>query len=268
MSATKAVISYLRPSPARPRADSENPSRSVMPLVELPVSVEDARATAPSLEREGFALLRHTSGVTDFTDETQVETVYFPEAEALVKAATGADRVWALPRPVLRSEDHDGNGGRVIRDSTAPVAHVDYSLASIPALVEAAETRRGEKAPPWHRLLLLTVWRSLRPPPQDRPLALCDLATVAAQDLVPADAIANPGALAYSAEFLMLLPSPRHRWRYFPDMVPEEALVFQQLDSAAEGPSGCPHCSFLLAGARPAAPRLSIEARVCAFFDS
>jgi hypothetical protein len=268
VSAAKAIINYVRPSPERPRADSEDPSRSVMPLAQVPVEIEDVRAAAPSLDQEGFALVRHESRVSDFGDESVVDGVYLPEAEALVKAASGADRAWALPRPVLRSERHGESEGAVIRDRIAMVAHIDYSPVSIPALVAAAAQRRGETAPPWRRLILYTVWRSLRPPPQDRPLALCDLSTVAAQDLVPADAIANPGALAYSAEFLMLLPSERHRWCYFPDMLPDEALVFQQLDSAATGPSGCPHTSFLLAGAAVPAPRLSIEARVCAFFDA
>ena len=269
MADVRATIGYLASSTRRPRADSQVPSRSVMPTVEVEILAHDMRGAfpAPSLEKEGFTLLRHESAVDDFGDARQVEDIYLPEAEALVKDATGARHAWALPRPVLRSESHVHMPDGVIADRTAPVAHIDYSARSIPALVEAASSRRGVEPPSWKRFALYTLWRSLRPPPQDRPLALCDLRAVRTEDLVLADAIANPGALAYSAEFLMLLPGPHHRWCWFSDMVPAEALLFCQLDSAASGPSGCPHVSFVLPSAGPSEPRLSIEARICAFFD-
>ena len=241
-----------------------------MPTIDRSVVVQDGRGScpAPSLEREGFTLVRHRSRVDDFEDRDQIESLYLPEVEELIREATGASYAWALPRPVLRSQGHSAaKPPGVVKDSTAPVAHVDYSPKAIPDLVAAAQARRGASAPAWRRFALYTVWRSLRPPPQDRPLALCDLRTVGANDLVPADAIANPGALAHVAEFLMLLPNPTHRWVFFPDMIPEEALLFQQLDSTATGPSGCPHTSFPLPAAGASVPRLSIEARVCAFFE-
>ena len=270
MASVPALIKYLGcPSP-RPRADSEDPSRSVLPTVEVSVLAHDARdaSTAPRLDVQGFALFAHESRVTDFDDADQLEATYLPEVEELVRTASGASRAWALPRPVLRSERHSSTAGLgVVRDVPAPVAHIDYSAGAIPALVAAASERRGERSPSWKRFVLYTVWRSLRPPPQDRPLAVCDLRTVEKQDLVPSDAIANPGALAHDAEFLMLLANARHEWRYFADMLPNEALIFQQLDSASAGPSGCPHTSFAMPGSEAAAPRLSIEARVCAFFE-
>jgi hypothetical protein len=242
-----------------------------MPIVEVPVVAHDARSAspAPRLEAEGFALWAHRSQVDDFGDADQLEATYLPEVEDLVRRATGAAHAWALPRPVLRSKQHlQGSASGVVRDATAPVAHVDYSTGAIPDLIAAAERRRRGEVPDWSRFVLYTVWRSLRPPPQDRPLAICDVRTVDRADLIPADAIANPGSLSHQAEFLMLLPSRRHRWWYFSDMLPEEALIFQQVDSAADGPSGCPHTSFTAPVSADTPARLSIEARVCAFFDS
>jgi hypothetical protein len=154
----------------------------------------------------------------------------------------------------------------VVNDGIAPVAHVDYSRASLAMLTEAAAARRGCATPKWRRLALFTIWRAISPPPQDWPLAICDVRTVRSEDLVAADAIANAGALAYSAEFLMLRQAPRHRWSYYPDMTADEVLLFQQLDSARQGPSGCPHVSFAAPSAQ-ASPRVSIEARICAFFE-
>lgn len=266
---TEAVIQCLGPSPHRPRADSEHPSRSVMPVEPVRVTVEPMRSASPrpSLSAEGFALLRHRSRVTDFENPEQLEHVYLPEAESLVAAETGAAFAWALPRPVLRrAAAWTGGSEGVVRDGVAPVAHVDFSRAAVGALVDAAASRRGVGVPPWRRLVVYTLWRALNPPPQDRPLAICDMRTVAAADLAAADAIANPGALAYSTEFLMLRHSARHRWCWYPDMLPDEPLLFQQLDSDAVGVSGCPHVS-IHAPSPHASPRVSIETRICAFFD-
>lgn len=265
----EAVIQCLASSQVRPRADSEDPSRSVMPVEDVSVFVEDKRRAEvpPSLGEEGFTLLSHRSPFADFDDVERVERLYLPDIETLVAAETGASFAWALPRPVVRRAGVRGETrSRVVNDGIAPVAHVDYSPAALDALAEAAAGRRGRAAPAWHRLVLYTAWRAISPPPQDWPLAICDVRTVGPQDLVPADAIANAGALSYSAEFLMLRKSPRHRWGYFPDMVAEEVLLFRQLDSACDGPSGCPHVSFAAPSAA-ASPRVSIEVRICAFFD-
>lgn len=263
-----ATIIYLRASSVAPRADSDDPSRSVMPTEEVRAFIHDLRGAAPpSLDEEGFALIDQRTAVRDFTDPDELDRVYLPEAEELVRAATGASAAWSLPRPVLRSERHGHLEGGVVRDRTAPMPHVDYPSTSIPFLIGAAEQRMGRPAPPWRRFRLYNLWRSLSEPPQDRPLALCDLRTVDARDLVSAEAIANPGALAYSTEFQMLLPNPRHRWCYFSDMTPGDVLLFQQVDSAATGPSGCPHTSVSAPRAKGAVPRLSLEVRVCAFFD-
>ena len=42
-----------------------------------------------SLDREGFALVQQKSLVKDFYNEDEIKDVYYPEAERLIKAATG-----------------------------------------------------------------------------------------------------------------------------------------------------------------------------------
>ena len=49
-----------------------------------------------SLDKEGFALLHHKTAVTDFYDEEQIKTVYYPECKRVMQAATGAERVVAF----------------------------------------------------------------------------------------------------------------------------------------------------------------------------
>jgi len=62
------------------------------------------RPIAPklSLDREGFALLKKATAVQDFSDEDAVKTVYYPEAEALLRDRTGADRVVIFDHTVRR----------------------------------------------------------------------------------------------------------------------------------------------------------------------
>jgi hypothetical protein len=49
-----------------------------------------------SLDKEGFVLLHQPTAVTNFYDEEQIKTVYYPECECLMQSATGAARVVAF----------------------------------------------------------------------------------------------------------------------------------------------------------------------------
>ena len=55
-----------------------------------------------SLDREGFALVRQESAVKDFYNDDEIKAVYYPEAEQLIKAATGADRVFVFDHTVRK----------------------------------------------------------------------------------------------------------------------------------------------------------------------
>ena len=88
------------------------------------------------------------------------------------------------------------------------------------------------------------VWRALTPPPQDFPLALCDLRTVREDHLIRADSVGNPANGGESVEFYLAPFDPGHRWCYFSDLTRDEVLLFKQFDTAASGPSGCPHTAF------------------------
>ena len=63
---------------------------------ERTVTVYDARGLDLSLDREGFALVRHKTAASDLYDEAIIKSVYYPECEALMKRATGAKKVVAF----------------------------------------------------------------------------------------------------------------------------------------------------------------------------
>ncbi|MES2450995.1 MAG: CmcJ/NvfI family oxidoreductase [Pseudomonadota bacterium] len=265
----RARIGYLADGSSRPRADRIEPERSIVPFVNRELPIHDMRYAADpaSLSGEGFMLVQHESRVADFTDAAEVEEVYLAEVEELVRQASGATRVFALPRPVLRSSRHAPDATGMITEVPAPIAHTDFTDRSIQAAAAAALERAGATGAGTDRVMIYTVWRSLRPPPQDRPLALCDIRTVAMTDLVRADAVGNPGSAEVESEFYLLKASSRHRWCYYSAMTPDEALIFRQSDSVSDGPSGCPHTSFIHPESQGAVPRLSIEVRACVFLD-
>ncbi len=56
------------------------------------VQIADGRHLAEhfSLDREGFELSRHATAVSDFLDDDEVRSIYYPEVERLVRDATRA----------------------------------------------------------------------------------------------------------------------------------------------------------------------------------
>ena len=255
----------------RPVANVVDPSQSHLPEVVETVCVEDLRRAKnqPSLAREGFALLPHRSRVTDFTDAAQLDRIHLAEAEAIVRQATGSAHVYALPMPVLRSDDYAriADPG-LIATHPAPFVHCDYTDRSIGSTVETVLRRAGLASAPTKRVALYNVWRSLRPPPQERPLAMCDMRTVSEADLIRADCIGNDSTPDEDAEFYFVAPNPVHRWCYFSGMTPDEVLVFRHFDSDLPAPSGSPHVAIHDPRCPPETePRLSIETRVCVFLE-
>jgi hypothetical protein len=266
----EAEIQYLRDARVRPRIDAYDPEKNVLSLVRHRVRVHDLRnaAEGPSLDREGFMLRRHHSKVADFADGRQ-HPVYARELELLVRELTGAPLVFVSPKMILRSMRHPRYDGGVIADRVAEVVHADRTDRSVWSEAREAMQHSGTATIPEGRLMSFNIWRALTPPPQDYPLALCDLRTVREEHLVRADSMRNPAGNGEDIEFYVALFDPAHRWCYVSDLCRDEVLVFQQYDTAASGPSGCPHTAFHdpTAG-QPAAARISIEARAYALFPS
>jgi hypothetical protein len=228
------------------------------------VPIFDGRAVADSfsLDREGFALVRHPTAVRDFYDDREVRKVYYPAAEAFIRATLRADRVVIFDHTVRRrvegAADIRGAGPR----QPATRVHVDQTDTSganrvrehLP--VEADELVKG-------RVQVINLWRPIRGPVRDAPLALCDATSVAADDLIASDLIyPNRSGETYSVKF-----NPNHRWFYFPEMRADEALLLKCYDSATDGRARfAPHTAFIdPTTPRDAPPRESIELRTLVF---
>jgi hypothetical protein len=268
LSFVTAELNYLTPSPYRPRTftfepPSGEPKSNIVPEPHR-LPIYDARPVSDtiSLDREGFALVRQKSAVKDFYDEDEVKAVYYPEAERVIKAATGADRVLVFDHTVRKrvaglADSRDGG----LRQPVARV-HVDHTARSGPQRVrdlipdEADELLKG-------RVQIINLWRPIRGPLRDSPLAVCDAGTVKFDELVASDLVyAHRVGETYSVKY-----GPDHRWYYVPEMTPDEILLLKCFDSRTDGPARfAPHSAFIdPTTPADAAPRESIELRTLVF---
>jgi hypothetical protein len=158
-----------------------------------------------------------------------VRTIYYPEVEQLVKAATGASRVVIFDHTV-RIEDAAQRGERAVR-APVRVVHNDYTVRSGRQRVRDLLDADDAETFLHHRFAVVNVWRSIGAPVETTPLAIAD-----AQSIAPADFVATD--LVYpdrTGEIYQVAYSPNHRWFYFPKMRRDEALLLKCYDSATDG---------------------------------
>lgn len=247
-----AELNYLAPTPGKPRTYAFDPPPGEPKSTALPephlLPIFDARPIAKdlSLDREGFVLVRHPTVVKNFYDEREVRSVYYP-AVAFLRATLNADRVFIFDHTVRkRTEDAPD-----VRDGTprqpATRVHVDQThlsgrnrvLEHLPD--EAEELLKG-------RVQVINLWRPIRGPVLDAPLAMADGRTVDPDDLIASDLIyPDRKGETYSVRY-----NPGHRWYYVPRMTADEALLLKCYDSATDGRTRFgPHTAFIDPTSRP-----------------
>ncbi|WP_069263957.1 CmcJ/NvfI family oxidoreductase [Paraburkholderia nodosa] len=229
------------------------------------VLVHNARLEPPpggaSLDRCGFELRRHVSSLNDFSSDTLIRGVYYPECEAILKQWTGAKRVVIFNHVVRGGGAQSHESG--LREASRYV-HNDQTFVSGP--------RRARDLLPMHeaaallkqRFAIVNLWRPVRSEVTSSPLALCDSRSIDLHDLVPSDLV-YPDTVG---EAYAVVHNPRHCWYYFHLMRPDECLLIKGYDSAGDGIARLSaHTVFdsatLSANARP--PN-SIELRSLLFF--
>jgi len=253
--ATEPLFTYAYDSPPG------HPKTNVTMIPRQEVG-HDARGLnpAPTVDREGFALVLHRSTLENFYDENQVRGVYYPECERLLRDLTGAPRVLMFDHIVRNAARSNEKGIKM----PATAVHNDYTARSGPQRLrdllpgEAAELLRLHFA-------IINVWRPLRGPVMDSPLGVCD-----ARTLEPSDLVSN--ARIYPdrrGEIQAVKFNSAHRWYYFSAMQPEEALLLKCYDSAEDGRARFTAHSAFLDPTAPSnsTPRESIETRTLVLFQ-
>ena len=211
-----------------------------------------------SIERNGFALRPQPTKMTDFFDEDEIRAVYYPEMEALIKEHTGAYRVLIFDHTLRSGYEEKGVKGPVQN------VHNDYTEWSGPERLRDLLPDEAEELLK-RRFAVVQVWRGMLNPVLSSPLAMCDAQSIATEDLIPT-VRPHPNRLG---ETYHLTYNPDHRLYYFPDMQPDEAIVFKCYDSKTDGRARFSAHSAFDHPDTPAAapPRESIEIRTLAFFD-
>jgi hypothetical protein len=155
LSVTEAFVNYLEPTWRRPRSYTYDPPanepRTNIRNIEVEVPIRDARPIVGeiTLDRHGFELLTHRSAVRDFYNDDEVKRVYYPEAERLLKAATGASRIFVFDHVTRQHALVGGAQEREGRRQPVTRVHVDHTATSGPQRVrdllgdEAGDLLRG-----------------------------------------------------------------------------------------------------------------------------
>jgi hypothetical protein len=226
------------------------------------VEVHDLRGREPlAFEVHGGTLVHWPTCVRRFDDERHIRSRYYAEAAEIIAAALGADRVVVFDHNLRRGGAHPPQAyGEVI---SRPVhhAHTDYTPRS--ALQRLRQELGPQAEDHLSRYLQVNLWRPLRGPVRDAPLALCDGRTVSARALRTVE-------LRYperTGEIYYLTHERAQRWYFASDMTVEEAWLFKNFDSAPGSVQAAPHSAFTDPRHVQVAPRESIEVRALAIFD-
>lgn len=261
------TLGFSEPMAVRPKFHANDTTQDVLNVVPRAVPIEDLRyrATPPSLDIDGFRLYPHRTEVRDFRDRGELERVHVGEIHELLLAVSGADHVTVTSPGILRFGERSPESGAHNNSRPARFVHVDVSDATASSFYARSRPDNERRV---RRSAQYNVWRAITPPPQDVPLAVCDARSLAAEDLIAADAIFDHnGAVTFSFEALLIRHNPRQHWAFYSNMRPEEVLIFKTNDTDPECAHCVPHGAFdhpdCPAGVPP---RTSIEMRGTAYW--
>lgn len=232
----------------------------------------------PSLDLEGFCLFDWPSAVVrDRREElirengnpheglAAVNAAYLDELLPLIEQLCGAREVFAqYGTTTVRFSSRARERSWM---STSAFAHFDFEASAVDRLLADTLEITGRRVRPFRRQVLYQTWRVITDPPQDVPLALCDGRSVRSGDIIPMDFHGPAGSRNAYVKSRAGRFSPEHRWVYYPDMTPDEVLVFKGFDSEAPEGRTAMHTAFDDAAVTDAVPRGSIECRFIALYD-
>jgi hypothetical protein len=273
-----ATINYCGTEGLRPKLkfDLTDVANSVSgPRDSREVTIRNARQAEDDLsfDGSGFTLITTLTAVSDFDDPDQIENIYYPEVEDLLKRMLGAEDVFVFGH-IHRTDEPEATRERM--ESKAPLdrsrsgpaggAHVDFDQESVETYVEELAGDRAESlSKKW--VVNVNLWRGTSKV-QRMPLALCDGSTAERDQMIPVDMYNAVGPNSTTKVGLNLQYNPAHRWYSYPEMTPDEVLVFKTYDSdPAGGSTPCARWAaristlFRIAGARSTRGALNVRPR-------
>ncbi|KAJ0147821.1 hypothetical protein CTA2_755 [Colletotrichum tanaceti] len=223
-----------------------------------------------NLDDHGFEVKQHRIADVPF-DREYIEADYLPTVAALLQTLDHGAKVHIFDWR-LRSSDNvrtfkapntliDLDDQALVLEPVHAV-HVDQSPW---AAIMRVRRHMGEQAGELlkRRFRIINVWRPLRNPIENFPLALCDGSTVTETNLLRVDHVRKH----YVGESLYPLFSKDMRWYFLDRQSKDEVLVFKTYDSSTTVKAKCcPHTSFHQSGSPvDGNPRETIEVRALVF---
>ena len=216
-----------------------------------------------SADREGFEHHSFDPSFQQFDNDEAVKKAFYQQIIAFVKRHTGAARVVVFDHTIRKRLPADLAAQTTVQRPAVMLVHSDYTVASGPQRVhdvlpvEAADLLK-------RRVAFYNVWKPLTRPVEELPLAMCDATTHAADDMLRM----NLKYRERTGEIYVMRHSPEHRWYYFSNMQPDQALLLKTYDTEADGRARfMGHTAFEDPTTRAdAQKRESIEVRTMAFF--
>ena len=226
------------------------------------IRVHDVRAAhaagQKSLDQNGYTLAELKNSVRDFRDDDHVAEVYYPEIQSLVKRETGADHAFVYGHLVRTETPIDFN------DGYARFVHCDYNIKRLKEMSEDVLAKHGVEPQANWTYVWYNTWQPFDHVAAHNPLAFIDW------ESLPRDDVIDYFYTGRNRDSLVAAPvyNPDHKWCFFPNMTPEEVLLFKQMDGRPDRSVYCPHTSFDNPDApEDAPPRRSIEMRMLAVFE-
>ncbi|GIC87498.1 uncharacterized protein Aud_003882 [Aspergillus udagawae] len=206
--------------------------------VDCPVQITDARPTKDSftLDQHGFTYRDDPAGATpeilqllrDNNDAEKIRKVYYSHIEQLVKRETGASRVIIFDhtsrkrRPELGTYENPTG-----KEQPATMVHCDQSTKGA--------LRRLQQNVPDHievlknRVMMINIWRPLRGPVEDWPLATMDYRTCDPNLIYPTDLLDK--ADDYRGQTVTFGHADEQRWYYLDHQRPDEVTMIKIWDN-------------------------------------
>jgi hypothetical protein len=128
-------------------------------------------------------LLCAPTRVNNFDSPDEVKGVYYPAMERLVQEQLRASRVFMFDHIVCKAGLPDGR-------TPSRQVHNDHTANFAPRRVRD-HLGAGAEEPLKHRFGVVNVWRPIRGPVLDSPLALCDARSFKNDDLIASDLVYN-----------------------------------------------------------------------------
>ncbi|KAK0467052.1 uncharacterized protein EV420DRAFT_1506918 [Desarmillaria tabescens] len=182
----------------------------------------------PSLDVEGFTW--QTVPFEGLDGEEGWEERYAKETCEWLKKHTGAKDCKAINYQIRAADGESRQEANYAQDSADQV----LGKQPVPAVHYEEDPSAAKAERVAISVSLFNVWRPLRGPVMDAPLAVCDARTLDPKDMTHTiDKYGGGYFIKYNANM---------KWMYIRDQMPDEILVFRQFDSTlipAAGDAAC-----------------------------